>query len=163
MTFRLSILFDTILRTILVFILNYMWIYFYLRKTWISILLSIFITAIISLLLLKYLENKNKKILLLKNKDSKIIEQLKIDFILNSNKQNIDIFSKIVPNTTKKSYFLIKNDENLIIYPFFEFKKFDSTNLFEVLKKIPKCKKVIILTTNFDKKIEPLIDKSLKM
>ncbi len=147
---RISLIFQEILKFVLIFLLSFIWLRYFIRKLWIAVLVSVLVSAAIYGILLFFQRRKQAKIgLKLKEKMdaenmflSLACEDKPIDFF-------VQLASKKHDNITKhKNHLVIKHETGTktLLYADFSFEGLNIPRFMTIYNKIKKekCGKIVI-------------------
>ena len=145
---KVNFIIKLLFRFFLFFLLGFIWIRFFLKSLWLSILLSSLISICV-IILLEAISTKRAKITRLKIKEKEDAENMFLS--LATSKNPIDFFHKLTTKkheaTKKKSYILIKHeDHNVLLYPYTSFAPITPDDITKILSTIQKekYKKLVI-------------------
>lgn len=155
---KINFIFQEVLKIFLIFLLSFIWLRYYLRKLWIAVLVSIFVTAFIYFIfyLIKR-KKKNKEGLKIKEKE----EAENMFLSLACNDKKMDFFLKLASskhkNVKKYSKFLVISHENntkTLLFPKIDFEPLNISNFIEIYNKVKgRAEKVVILCHSYDKEV----------
>lgn len=160
---KFLIILQILLKLSLVFLISLIWLRFFLKSIWLSVLISLGITLLFEVVH-RYFQKKSKTQTSLKLKEKEDAEN--IFFSLATNGKYLKFFEDMLKSRhsniiTKKSFIIIEKDnQKTILYPYFKLAKFQPENLIEILKEISsvKANKITIICYDYDKDILPFIN-----
>lgn len=154
--FRLSTIINELFKVLIIFLFCYIWtLKFINNRIW-----AIFATCIISLIIYGlfycFSTRKNKKAKLKKAELEKI-NDITNTFIFSSDIENLNFFYKLANlrhTAIKKGkhIFITHEDGNVVLYPFFTYRNFNSDDLIMLYTKLNKTnlKRIVICTNTVD-------------
>ncbi len=153
---KLSKITDFIFKVVLIFLISFVWLRFYLNSLYVTLLCSIFITAILTYLL-QQKNYKQQSIKNLKKEELKKIDEYTIQLLLSTKKEQLAFFSNLI---SKEKQTQIKNDciiftsnkQKTALIPMFNSREITIDDITLVFKKIKglNLKKIIVVANSFN-------------
>lgn len=156
---------DLFFKTLLIFLLTFVWVRYFVKSLLLAIFLSAFITILIDIFsyLIKTKINSKKQIA--KDEENKINE-ITNSLIYSKNSKVVDYFfnlAKSKHNTTKKSKYIELNytNSNIILYPMFKLEEIASQDILDIYNSIKSrnIKRIIICTSSYNTKAKNVASK----
>lgn len=156
---------DIIFKSLLIFLLTFVWVRYFVKSLTLAIILSLFITFMIEIFskIIKRKINSKKQI--------SIDEENKIEEITNSliylpNEKVVTYFynlAKSKHNATKKTKYIEINhtNSNIVLYPIFRLDELNSQNVLDIYNtiKTKNVKRIIICTNIYNAKAKTTASK----
>ena len=168
---KLSFLLDFLFKSILIFFISFIWLRLYIHNNALIIFLSILITLFSSIILSLVLKSKFNKIKLSK-KEIKEKQNYLNQLNFSSNKEINDLlirFYKTEKIIKHKDFFEIEKEENIIVFNNFSFVATNISFIIDCIKKVQSknINKIIIFASNFENVcynfVKNLKDKKIKL
>ncbi len=147
---RINLLLQEILKITLIFLLCFVWMRYFVRKFWISLVLSVALSILIYLAITLFFQRKQRKIGM-KLKEKQDAENIFLSLATSPNAMEffVEIAKKFGEKVTKhKEFVTIENsDKKTIIFANLTFEDLDNARFVEIYNKIRKEKpsKIIVL------------------
>lgn len=160
--FSLYILVDIFFKFILLFTINIIWSLYFIRTIWLSLLCAFFVTVLI-IVISSIIDRKKEKRKSGKLEETQHIEDIKNTFIYMKHSDQIDFFYNLASTKHQaiknQNHIEVLTDQKTIIVPHFKTENLTQDSIIEIYNNIEKdkVKKIIILCTNYDIKINECI------
>ncbi len=156
---KINFIFQEVLKFFLIFVLSFVWLRYFVRKLWLSIVISLTVTTI-TYFLIFFLKRKKIKKEGLKIKEKEDAENIFLTLACDTKK--MDFFQKLAQikhkNVKKFSKYLTVQHENntkTLLYPKIDFEPLTISNFVEIYKAVKgKAEKVVILCHSYDKEVK---------
>lgn len=151
-----------LLKLLLIFAIAFIWLRFFVKPLWLSIIISIGVTFLFEIMH-RYFQKRNKTQKNLKLKEKEDADNM--FFSLTTDNKYINFFEEMLKTRhaeiiTKKSYLIInKENKNIVLYPCFKLEPLTPNTVVEILKNIKQIKveKIIIACYEYDKQLQVFI------
>ena len=152
----LSIIFQVLLKSSIIFLIFYIWLKYIFQSTWLALVVSFAITLLLELIS-TYVKRKKGIKSNLKVKEKEDAENM--FFTLSRDENRVDFFFKLAKtrhnNVNKfKRYIIVhhEGEQDVVLYPFIKYQNLKLDDVIDVLNSFKKpINKLVILCNDYDK------------